>query len=239
MVQGFLCHPLVTSFPPTKPSQEQNRPAMPLPHLSPLDAPRARAIGQAFDLYDPPLWLVTAAHAGRRGGLIATFAVRASIVATLPRMVLGVAKQHHTWGLIEGSGGFALHLLHAHQLDLVWRFGLATGHQVDKFAGLTSAATPGGQPLIADALAWLDCRCEARMDGGDRTIYLAEVTDGGTHPDAGEGEGDNGAPLTVRRLYAAAPPEQRARLDALYARDGAVDAAAILAWRDLQRGESG
>ncbi len=206
-----------------------------MPPLSPLDATRASAIGQVFDLYDPPLWLVTAGDAGRRGGLIATFAVRASIVATLPRVVLGVAKQHHTWGLIQGAGGFALHLLHPHQLDLVWRFGLATGHQVDKFAGLTAADTPGGQPLIADALAWLDCRCESRMDSGDRTIYVAEVTDGGTHQDAGEAV----APLTVRRLYAAAPPEQRARLDALYARDGAVDASAILAWRTLHRLDRG
>lgn len=209
--------------------------SMPAPPLNPLDAPTASAIGEVFNLYDPPLWLVTSAHAGRRGGLIATFAVRASIVTTLPRMVLGVAKQHHTWGLIEGSGGFALHLLHPRQLDLVWRFGLATGHQVHKFAGLTAATTPGGQPLITHALAWLDCRCESRLDSGDRTIYLAAVTAGGTDPAAGT----NPVPLTVRRLYAEAPPDARARLDALYARDGAVDAGAILAWRDLQHGEPG
>ena len=205
-----------------------------MPPLKPIAAPKASAIARVFDLYDPPLWLVTAAHAGRRGGLIATFAVRASIVSALPRMVLGVAKQHHTWGLIEGSGGFALHLLHAHKLDLVWRFGLASGHQADKFAGLPAAITPGGQPRIADALAWLDCRCESRMDSGDRTIYLAAVTDGGTTPGVGEGIG----PLTAGRLYAATPPEERARLDALYARDGQVDAAAILAWRDLHPGDS-
>ncbi len=209
--------------------------SMPAPPLNPLDAFRARTVGEVFDLYDPPLWLVTSAHAGRRGGLIATFAVRASIVATLPRMVLGVAKQHHTWGLIEGSGGFALHLLHPRQLDLVWRFGLTTGHQVDKFAGLAAATTPGGQPLIADALAWLDCRCESRLDSGDRTIYLAAVTDGGTDTAAAA----NPEPLNVGRLYAEAPPDARARLDALYARDGAVDAASILTWRGIQRGEPG
>ena len=209
--------------------------SMPAPPLRPLDALSARAVVEVFDLYDPPLWLVTSAHAGRRGGLIATFAVRASIVATLPRMVLGVAKQHHTWGLIEGSGGFVLHLLHPRQLDLVWRFGLTSGHHADKFAGLAVATTPGGQPLIANALAWLDCRCESHLDSGDRTIYLAAVTDGGTDPAAGA----NPEPLTVGRLYAEAPPDARARLDALYARDGAVDAASILAWRGIQPDEPG
>ena len=205
------------------------------PPLSPVDGARAQAIGQVFDLYDPPLWLVTSAHAGRRGGFIATFAVRASIVATLPRVVLGVAKQHHTWGLIQGSGGFALHLLHTHQLDLVWRFGLASGHVVDKFAGLAAAATAGGQPRIAQTLGWMDCRCEAGLDSGDRTVYLAAVTDGGRDPDAGP----QAVPLTVRGLFDQASPEARAQLDALYARDGQVDTAAILAWRGLEAGRRG
>ena len=52
------------------------------------------------------------------------------------------------------------------QLDLVWRFGLQTGHTVDKFAGL--AALSG--------IAVLDCRVETSLDTGDRTIYLGEVT---------------------------------------------------------------
>jgi hypothetical protein len=73
------------------------------------------------------------------------------------------------------------------------------------------------------------------MDSGDRTIYLAAITDGGTTTGVGEGA----VPLTVGRLYAAAPPEERARLDALYARDAQVDAAAILAWRGIDLGEPG
>lgn len=200
---------------------------MPQSPARPIDDPRADAIGQVFDRYDPPLWLITSAHGERRGGLIATFAVRASIVPSLPRMVIGVAKHHHTWGLIEGSGGFAMHLLHAHQIDLVRRFGLASGHQTDKFARLPHALTPGGQPLITDALAWLDCRCEARMDTGDRTLYLAAVTDGATIAGAAE------RTMTVQSLFAAVSPTDRSRLDALYARDGQIDGAAILAWRGL------
>ena len=203
---------------------------MPQPPTQPLDDARADAIGQVFDRYDPPLWLITSAHGERRGGLIATFAVRASIVPSLPRMVIGVAKHHHTWRLIEGSGGFALHLLHAHQIDLVRRFGLASGHQTDKFAGLPRALTPGGQPFIADALAWLDCRCEARLDTGDRTLYLAAVTDGATIA------GTSKRTMTVQSLFAGVSPADRSRLDALYTRDGQIDGAAILAWRGLTPG---
>ena len=54
----------------------------------------------------------------------------------MPRVVAGIARQHHTWELIEASNTFILHLLDEQQLDLVWRFGLRSGRDDDKFAGL-------------------------------------------------------------------------------------------------------
>jgi flavin reductase (DIM6/NTAB) family NADH-FMN oxidoreductase RutF len=205
---------------------------MPASTLHPLPEPTARAIARVFDLYDPPLWLATSAHGERRGGLIATFVVRASIVAAIPRVVLGIARQHHTWGLIEAGGRFALHLLYPGQFDLVWRFGLSSGHQLDKFAGLgATASTPEGQPLIRETLAWLDCQVETCLDSGDRSVYLATVTAGATTGDT--------EPLGVRGLLAAAPPERRAALNTLYTRDGQIDATAIQAWRAAHSGDLG
>jgi flavin reductase (DIM6/NTAB) family NADH-FMN oxidoreductase RutF len=170
---------------------------------------------------------VTAADGAIRGGLIATFVARASIVGELPRMVLGVAKHHHTWSLIERSGRFALHLIHPRRLDLIWRFGLESGHDRDKLAGLESGRTPGGSPLIVDSPGWLDCRVETSMDTGDRTVYLAAVE----ASDARSGS----TPLTVRRLFAEAPEKRRRQLDSLYARDGHIDAEAIRRWRAQRR----
>src|SRR5207245_9201400 len=76
---------------------------------------------------DREVWLVTACAGERRGGLIATFVSQASLVPDLPRMVVGIARQHHTWGLIEASGAFALHLLGQDNLDWVGHFGLRSG----------------------------------------------------------------------------------------------------------------
>src|SRR5437660_1430678 len=87
----------------------------------------SEAAAALFRKLDRELWLVTASAGGRRGGLIATFVSQASIVPELPRTILGLAKQHHTWGLIEASGVFALHLMGEEQLDWVWRFGLQSG----------------------------------------------------------------------------------------------------------------
>ncbi|MGE5154202.1 MAG: flavin reductase family protein [Bdellovibrio bacteriovorus] len=188
---------------------------------------RRDPISEVFHLYDPPLWLVTARHQDRRGGLIATLAVRASIVAQIPRMVVGIAKHHHTWGLIEDSGAFALHLLRADDLEAVWRFGLASGHTQDKLAGLPERHSPAGNPLYPQALAWLDCRVEERMDTGDRTLYLAQVTGGAPLT--------QGTALSVGMLLRNAPQEWLAELDRLYRTDQALDSAAILAWRQARR----
>lgn len=198
----------------------------------PLDRTAAEAIDAVYHLYDPPLWLVTAAQSpapgSARGGCIATFVTRASIVKRLPRMLAGIARQHHTWHLIESSGCFALHLLPELALEAVWRFALQSGRDGDKFAGLPDSRTPDGSPLIGTALSWLDCRVESSTDIGDRSVYIAAVTGGGVLAT------DAGPPLTVGRLLASAPCEQRAELDRLYRRDGDIDADAIHAWRRRQ-----
>ena len=188
-------------------------------------------INTVFHLYDPPLWLVTAADGPRRGGCIATFVVRASIVAELPRMVIGIAKHHFTWRLIESAGGFALHLLRITDLDAVWRFGLQSGHQVDKLAGVPRQSTPLGNPIYPDAAAWLDCRVEDRLDIGDRTVYLAEVTAAEVLAQV--------PVLSVEALMRNAPPARRAELSRLYREDQAIDTEAILAWRRSHRAGDG
>ncbi len=173
---------------------------------------------------DRELWLVTATDGARRGGLIATFVCHASLVESLPRMLIAVARHHHTWELIEKSGAFGLHLIGQEHVELVWRFGLESGRGTDKLAGLSFEMGATGTPLLTDVLAWLDCRVEAGFDMGDRTIYLAEVVDAR--------QMRNQPPLTMSRLLQIAPPERLEALSRLRQHDSALDATAILAWRE-------
>src|SRR5205814_89950 len=154
---------------------------------------------------DREIWLVTAAHAGGRGGLIATFVSQASIVPDMPRMLVGIAKQHHTHGLIEATRAFTLHLLDESHLDWVWRFGLHSGQDVDKFAGMKEL----------DAVAWMKCDVETSLDTGDRTIYLAAVVGAKLEKQT--------PPLTLKRLLQLAPPERLRELREGMARDAIVD----------------
>jgi flavin reductase (DIM6/NTAB) family NADH-FMN oxidoreductase RutF len=183
-------------------------------------------IAALFNSLDRELWLVTARHEARRGGLIATCVSQASIVPELPRVLVGLAKQHFTCELVEASGSFALHLLGERHLDWVWRFGLQSGRDGDKLSGLPHTEKRSGSPVLTDALGYLDCRVESRLDGGDRTFYLAEVLDGMI---------DRSAPaLTFKRMLQLAPPDRLQALKQALHRDELVDAEAIRAWRGRQ-----
>jgi flavin reductase (DIM6/NTAB) family NADH-FMN oxidoreductase RutF len=184
------------------------------------------AIAAVLNRLDRELWLVTARSGLRRGGLIATFVSQASIVPALPRMIVGLARGHFTRELIEEAGAFALNLLGEEHLDWVWRFGLQTGRGSDKLAGLELAEKATGSPILTEALGWLDCRVEQRLDTGDRTLYLAEVLAGAMV--------SNQPVLTFQRMLQLAPAEKLHQLKAALTRDSQIDAEVIRAWRSAR-----
>ena len=189
---------------------------------------KASDAATVFALTDRELWLVTASAEGRRGGLIATYVSRASLTAQVPRVLVGLAVYHHTRQLIETSSALAMHLFGEEQLDWVWRFGLHSGRDADKLAGLNAQEGQTGSPLLTEALAWLDCRVEARVETGDRTVYLAEIVEARVQRP--------GVPLTVKRVLQLAGADRMAELNEQEQRDGAADVALIGAWRQDRSG---
>jgi flavin reductase (DIM6/NTAB) family NADH-FMN oxidoreductase RutF len=185
-----------------------------------MDAP---SISRYLSQLDHEIWIITAAQAGRRSGLVATFVSRASIVPECPRLLVGLAKTHFTCELIEQSRVFGAHLIAARQLETVWRFGLAHGRDADKFEGLELRDGTTGAPLLADALACLECRVETQMSTGDRTVYLAAVVEGTL-------QGAD-APLTTGGMIVEAGPERLQQLRAQMDCDVVRDAEAIAQWR--------
>ena len=78
--------------------------SMPAPPLRPLDALSARAVGEVFDLYDPPLWLVTSAHAGARNVMAAAWA---SICCSRPPCLAVSLRAATSRPMIRGGTGEA------------------------------------------------------------------------------------------------------------------------------------
>jgi len=191
----------------------------------------ATAAATLFAWIDREVWLLTSRHGDVRAGLIATTVTPASIVPDMPRVLVALACQHHTWAAVEASGAFTLHLLCERNLDLVWRFGLRSSREGDKFAGLDVGESPSGCPLIAGTVGWLDCKVEARQEIGDRSVYVAEVTRGEVTHFA--------PPLTTRRLMELAPAGKLGELQRRRHQDGFRDAEAIRLWRGLPPAPAG
>ena len=124
-----------------------------------------------------PLTVVTAAHDGKQGGQIAVGTFTASIVPDRPRVLAEIQKRNHTHALIEASGKFAIHLLARDQWQWVRHWGFRSQTEVDKFESIEWREGPAALPILDGVLGWLACEVVNSMDGGDMTIYLADVFD--------------------------------------------------------------
>jgi len=180
-------------------------------------------VAAVFKTIDREIWIVTATDGAQRSGLVATFVAPASIVPECPRILVGLAKSHFTWQLVEGSGTFAMHLISEEQLDWVWRFGLQSGRNIDKFEGLATRVGLTGSPILEEAMACFECRVETSLDIGDRSVYLGEVVEATVS--------DHLLPLTIHRAIERARPDQLQQLQSQLKNDAALDALSIRDWR--------
>ena len=137
-----------------------------------MTSPDAAAL---LSLLKSPLVVVTAASENQRGGLIAVSVFAASIVPEHPRILLELQKRNHTHTLLTAAGRCAVHLIPQEHWRWLRRFGFSSQTKADKFRGLPWHEGPHRLPLLDDALAVLLCRTVNAMDGGDMTIFLADV----------------------------------------------------------------
>jgi len=116
--------------------------------------------------------IVTVRAGEKKHGL--TVSAFASVSAEPPLIMIIIENRHHAHTLPEEPEAvFAVNILGEGQSELSNRF--AWVKDEDRFAmGNWSTATTGA-PILVDALAWLDCRIQARYPAGSHTIYVGAV----------------------------------------------------------------
>ncbi|MFF1383509.1 flavin reductase family protein [Arthrobacter sp. NPDC058288] len=82
------------------------------------------------------------------------------------------ARSSSTWPLLRHAGRFTVNILPAEHHHLAVQFARSG---TDKFAGVEFSASPLGNPVLDQALAWVDCELHQEYDGGDHTIVLGAV----------------------------------------------------------------
>lgn len=98
-----------------------------------------------------------------------------------PLVAFCVAHTSRTWPLLRTAGRLCVNILAERQLGISERLAFKDGDE--KFTGIDWTRTPGGAPLIDDALAWIECSVEQEHPAGDHVIVVARVHDLAEHHD--------------------------------------------------------
>jgi flavin reductase (DIM6/NTAB) family NADH-FMN oxidoreductase RutF len=120
--------------------------------------------------------VVTATVNGEINGMTANAV--ASLSLHPPLILVAVDKSASMHAALSASRSFAVNILAADQEHLSRRFAM---RGVKEVQDLTWIEAVSGAPILADSLAWLDCRLADILPGGDHDIFLGEILAGDAH----------------------------------------------------------
>jgi len=132
-------------------------------------------IDRVFDQMVRGVVVLTTRLGEKANGMTACWVNRS---ADQPFFVMAsVYKKNFSHDLIRKSGIFAVHILRNDQVELARHFGKQSGREMNKFDRVPYRLGKTGSPILADCLAYLDCRVVNSAESGDHTIFVGEVQD--------------------------------------------------------------
>jgi 3-hydroxy-9,10-secoandrosta-1,3,5(10)-triene-9,17-dione monooxygenase reductase component len=114
--------------------------------------------------------VVTGMAGGRAVGLAVNSFTSVSLSPSLVAFCVGVRSS--TWPDLRPAGAFCVNIL-AEDQEALSRAFAARGP--DRFQGVGWRPAPSGAPILAGALAWMDCTVEAEHEAGDHLIVVGRV----------------------------------------------------------------
>jgi flavin reductase (DIM6/NTAB) family NADH-FMN oxidoreductase RutF len=125
------------------------------------------------------LYVVGSRAGERRNGMTLNWA---SQVSFEPKLVgIGVEKPAFTHELISEGGVFSLCTISREDRAIVRKFTKPVDVDLDASTlnGFPFVEATTGAPILAQAVAWLDCRVTQPVDCGSHTFFVGEVVDAG------------------------------------------------------------
>ncbi len=124
------------------------------------------------------LCVLTTRKGDLSGAMVASWVSQASF--TPPGITVAVAKDRAVEALLHKGDRFALNVLaEGRENGPMKQFLQPFEPGADRFEGLDLEDSPAEQPLLPDALAWLEGSVKQRMECGDHWLIYAEVSHGG------------------------------------------------------------
>ncbi len=89
-----------------------------------------------------------------------------------PLVLVSLSAASATRAAILETGAFAVNVLAEDDEALAVRF--SRGRRAVRFRGIDASEARTGSPVLARALAWLDCEVRTSFEAGDHTLVLGE-----------------------------------------------------------------
>ncbi len=107
-----------------------------------------------------------------------TVSSAASLSIDPPALIVSINRAASSWPLLKRHGFFGVNILTADQIDIAERFAGKGGLKgADRFAGAEWTTRASGVPLLAGALAAIDCEVEETIERRSHAIIIGRVLD--------------------------------------------------------------
>jgi flavin reductase (DIM6/NTAB) family NADH-FMN oxidoreductase RutF len=95
-----------------------------------------------------------------------------------PSLIVSLNRESSSWPLVKRYGFFGVNILTSDQIDIAERFTGKGGLKgADRFGGARWTTRASGVPLLADALAAIDCGVEDVIERHSHAIVIGRVLD--------------------------------------------------------------
>ena len=120
--------------------------------------------------------IITVGQAGNITGMTVTSVTSLSVDP--PSLIVSINRSASSWPLLKRDGFFGVNILNADQIDIAERFtGKGGVAGADRFAGAEWVTRASGVPLLADALAAIDCEVEHIVERHSHAIVIGRPLD--------------------------------------------------------------
>jgi flavin reductase (DIM6/NTAB) family NADH-FMN oxidoreductase RutF len=120
--------------------------------------------------------IITVGQGGDITGMTVTSVTSLSVDP--PSLIVSVNRSASSWPLLKQRGTFGISILNADQSSIADRFAGRNGVAgADRFKGATWITRVSGTPLLADALAAIDCEVEHIVERHSHAIVIGRPLD--------------------------------------------------------------
>lgn len=151
-----------------------------------MDPNLKQKIGKALAQIPCSLYVMTACHENRSRGVLVGWVQQVSFEP--PMVLVALRKGRHIVPLIHDSHSFALCQLSISDKLSLRRFQESVDPEVDQFQGLDVIRAVTHSPILARAVAYMDCELVRHFDiDADHDLYIGHIRDAGVS--------ENGTPI--------------------------------------------